>query len=63
MKDQRAKLSEDDFRKIGRESEGFSGADMKSLCQDASYGPIREIIDELETITPERVCICVSSSL
>jgi SpoVK/Ycf46/Vps4 family AAA+-type ATPase len=55
MVGQKAFLKEEDYDKIAEMSAGFSGADMKSLCQDASYGPIRDIVHLLEDITPERV--------
>lgn len=36
-------LSADDMVSISQLTDGFSGADMKSLCQEASMGPIRSI--------------------
>lgn len=36
-------LSEDDLEKVALLSNGYSGADMKSLCQEASLGPIRSM--------------------
>jgi SpoVK/Ycf46/Vps4 family AAA+-type ATPase len=59
MVGQKASLKEEDYDKIAEMSAGFSGADMKSLCQDASYGPIRDIVHLLEDITPERVGYCI----
>ncbi|XP_050437437.1 fidgetin-like protein 1 [Adelges cooleyi] len=40
-------LTEDDLEKIASMSDGYSGADMKSLCQEASLGPIRSISFEM----------------
>lgn len=36
-------LTDNDLEKIASESDGYSGADMKSLCQEASLGPIRSM--------------------
>lgn len=36
-------LSDDDFENISYLSDGYSGADIKSLCQEASLGPIRSM--------------------
>ncbi|XP_050532206.1 fidgetin-like protein 1 isoform X2 [Daktulosphaira vitifoliae] len=40
-------LTEEDLDKIASMSDGYSGADMKSLCQEASLGPIRSISFEM----------------
>lgn len=40
-------LSDDDLEKIASLSNGYSGADMKSLCQEASIGPIRSMSFEM----------------
>lgn len=40
-------LSDDDLEKIASLSNGYSGADMKSLCQEASIGPIRSLSFEM----------------
>ena len=42
-------LSTEDVDQIGEMTEGYSGADMKSLCHDASMGPIRELTSEQMT--------------
>lgn len=36
-------LTEADIDRLARETEGFSGADLKSLCTDAAMGPIRQL--------------------
>lgn len=49
-------LSENDIEKIASLSDGFSGADMKSLCQEASLGPIRSIhFDMINSIQADQV--------
>jgi len=49
-------LSEDNLEKIASLSDGYSGADMKSLCQEASLGPIRSIsFDMINNIKAEEV--------
>lgn len=40
-------LSDDDLDKLALLSNGYSGADMKSLCQEASIGPIRSMSFEM----------------
>lgn len=39
----RHKLEEEDILKLSRDTEGFSGADLKSLSVDAAMGPLREL--------------------
>lgn len=49
-------LSENDLEKIASLSDGYSGADMKSLCQEASLGPIRSInFDMINSIQADQV--------
>ncbi|XP_055594128.1 fidgetin-like protein 1 [Uranotaenia lowii] len=36
-------LTADEINQIGQQTDGFSGADMKVLCHEASMGPIRSI--------------------
>jgi SpoVK/Ycf46/Vps4 family AAA+-type ATPase len=36
-------LTEDDVVAIGAKSEGYSGADMATLCKEAAMGPIRSL--------------------
>lgn len=43
MKTEKNELSEEDVHKVAELTDGYSGADMKNLCQEASLGPIRSI--------------------
>lgn len=36
-------LTREDIDEIAKLTDGYSGADMKNLCQEASLGPIRSI--------------------
>ncbi|VEN50068.1 unnamed protein product [Callosobruchus maculatus] len=40
---ERNQLNEDDFSKVAALSDGYSGADIRTLCSEASLGPIRTI--------------------
>lgn len=49
-------LTDDDLDKIASLSDGYSGADMKSLCQEASLGPIRSMsFDMINIIQSDQV--------
>lgn len=49
-------LSDDDLKEIASLSSGYSGADMKSLCQEASLGPIRSMsFDMINNIEADQV--------
>jgi len=49
-------LSDNDLDKIASLSSGYSGADMKSLCQEASLGPIRSMsFDMINNIEADQV--------
>ncbi|XP_055544067.1 fidgetin-like protein 1 isoform X2 [Wyeomyia smithii] len=49
-------LTPEEVNEIGKLSEGFSGADMKVLCHEASMGPIRSIpFDQLGLIGKDDV--------
>jgi SpoVK/Ycf46/Vps4 family AAA+-type ATPase len=37
------RLTATDVQKLAKETEGFSGADLKALCTDAAMGPIRQL--------------------
>ena len=39
----RHKLVDSEIQKLARDTKGFSGADLKSLCTDAAMGPIRQL--------------------
>lgn len=43
MSNERNNLTEEDINEIADLSDGYSGADMKNLCSEASLGPIRSI--------------------
>lgn len=51
LKKERNLISEGEIAEIGRLTDGFSGADMKTLCQEALMGPIRSIqVHQMESI-------------
>lgn len=52
LKDQKHTLTDKDIEQICKLTEGFSGADMHSLCHDAALGPIRDIHD-IEALSSE----------
>ena len=37
------RLTPEEVNKLARETEGYSGADLKTLCTDAAMGPIRQL--------------------
>ena len=43
MSTEKNDLSDEDADEIARLTDGYSGADMKNLCQEASLEPIRSI--------------------
>lgn len=43
LKSERNDLNESQINEISEKTDGFSGADMKNLCQEAALGPIRAI--------------------
>lgn len=48
---ERTEISSEQINEISRLTDGFSGADMKTLCHEASMGPIRSIsMDQMEDI-------------
>jgi ATP-dependent 26S proteasome regulatory subunit len=56
LSSQRTKLSGYDYEKIAQMTEGYSGSDLKALCQEASMVSIRELGSEkLLTISAEQV--------
>ncbi len=36
-------LSNSEVKKLSRDTDGFSGADLKNLCQQAAMGPVRKL--------------------
>ncbi|XP_053673566.1 fidgetin-like protein 1 [Anopheles nili] len=56
LEQERNSLEKEEIARIGDATEGFSGADMKVLCHEASMGPIRSIpFDQLGNIAKEHV--------
>lgn len=43
-------MSEADFEKIAKFTEGYSGADMNSLCREAAMGPLRDVNTDIQNI-------------
>lgn len=43
LKNERKEINEQQITTISRMTDGYSGADLKVLCQEASMGPIRSI--------------------
>lgn len=51
LQNERTNITSQQIDELGRLSNGFSGADMKTLCHEASMGPIRSIdMDQMEHI-------------
>lgn len=46
-------MTEEDVEILARKTDGFSGADLTSLCQDAAMGPIREAGSQAENMKME----------
>ncbi|KAL0964260.1 hypothetical protein UPYG_G00321440 [Umbra pygmaea] len=56
MAREKSQLGEDELESVVNGSDGFSGADMTSLCREAALGPIRSIqLSDIATITPDQV--------
>jgi len=43
LKGQAFKLSNYDFERLAVETEGYSGSDLRALCEEAAMMPIREL--------------------
>lgn len=53
LRSERNSIADDEFRAIGQLTDGYSGADIKTVCHEASMGPIRSIsFDQLNSINP-----------
>ncbi|XP_033735185.1 fidgetin-like protein 1 [Pecten maximus] len=53
---QRYQLSDDELQLIQDKSQGYSGADMASLCREAAMGPIRSMsFGDIESISADEV--------
>lgn len=60
MMSERNNLTAEQIQEIASFTDGYSGADMKNLCQEASLGPIRSIsFCQIEQISPDQVCVFV----
>ncbi|XP_059480835.1 fidgetin-like protein 1 isoform X2 [Neocloeon triangulifer] len=56
MAKQSCSLTEDEVHHVAKLAEGFSGADMRDLCREAAYGPIRSITEtQMEHIHASQV--------
>ncbi|XP_052868181.1 fidgetin-like protein 1 [Anopheles cruzii] len=56
LQQERNSLTSDDIEQVSELTDGFSGADMKVLCHEASMGPIRSIpLEELGDIAKDQV--------
>lgn len=56
MAAQQCSLSEQQMQQVARLAQGFSGADMRHLCREAAYGPIRAIShSQIQHIQPQQV--------
>mmetsp|Transcript_74280 Transcript_74280/g.145831 ORF Transcript_74280/g.145831 Transcript_74280/m.145831 type:complete len:111 (-) Transcript_74280:7-339(-) len=43
LKKNKHELTSHDMDQLARDTQGFSGADLKALCTDAAMGPIRQL--------------------
>lgn len=58
MSKERNDLTEENMSEVAELSAGYSGADMKNLCAEASLGPIRSIsISMIQDIKADEVVI------
>lgn len=49
-------ITESHLEEIARRTHGFSGADMRTLCQEAGMGPVRSIsITDMRNVAAENV--------
>lgn len=61
MATERNVLTQQHIEEIASLTEGHSGADMKTLCQEACLGPIRSIsFTEMQHIAPNQVILSLS---
>lgn len=49
-------MNESQINEISEKTDGFSGADMKNLCQEAALGPIRAI-DDFESLLSDPMAL------
>ncbi|XP_023949744.2 fidgetin-like protein 1 [Bicyclus anynana] len=56
LKEETHELTERDMAEVARLTDGYSGADMKSLCSEAAMGPIRSVpLSQIVTIDRDKV--------
>ena len=54
MKNQENTLTDDEMRDIASKTESYSNSDLKELCREAAYGPIRDI-ETIQLATIEKL--------
>ena len=55
LKKNRHSLNNKEVKKLARDTNGFSGADLRNLCNDASMGPIRDLGERAMEIEEENL--------
>ncbi|EGC39209.1 hypothetical protein DICPUDRAFT_91262 [Dictyostelium purpureum] len=55
LKKERHDIVDEGMKEIAEISEGYSGADMKALCTEAAYQPIRDLGDTIATASLESI--------
>uniref|UniRef100_A0AC35G346 AAA+ ATPase domain-containing protein n=1 Tax=Panagrolaimus sp. PS1159 TaxID=55785 RepID=A0AC35G346_9BILA len=53
--DERLLVLEADYEKLAELTNGFSGADMFHFAKEAAYGPLRDVINDIEKIPEEKI--------
>ena len=48
-------LTDKDVNKLAKDTDGYSGADLKALCTDAAMGPIRQLGRDAMKVRPDQV--------
>lgn len=49
-------ITESNLQEIASRTDGFSGADMRTLCTEAAMGPVRSIpFTDMQNVAPENV--------
>ena len=52
-------VTDDEVVEIGKQTEGYSGADMANLCKEAALGPIRSLpFGQIQSVRPDEVGLC-----
>jgi SpoVK/Ycf46/Vps4 family AAA+-type ATPase len=58
LKKEEHELSLEDIESLTRKIEGYSGADIRALCTEAAFGPIRDLTSgsmDIKSINPSAV--------